>query len=161
MIEYGLEIHPDKTKIVYCMQEKRRKQQPDYVEYKFDFLGYGFQTRTNLDKVRNKFNDGFASVISDKAKKKIKDEIRKLKIYHYTIYSDQELSNILKSKIIGWINYYGKFRKSELYGVFKVLNNAIVKWIKKKYKIVSVREAYKKFNELKKAKIFAHFVLLS
>ena len=73
MIEYGVEIHPDKTKIVYCMQEKRRKQQPDYVEYKFDFLGYGFQTRTNLDKVRNKFNDGFASAISDKAKKKIKD----------------------------------------------------------------------------------------
>jgi RNA-directed DNA polymerase len=68
---------------------------------------------------------------------------------------------MLKSKIIGWINYYGKFRKSELYGVFRILNNAIVKWIKKKYKIVSIRKAYQKFNELKKAKIFAHFIFLS
>ncbi|NDA63958.1 MAG: reverse transcriptase, partial [Chitinophagia bacterium] len=25
MIEYGLEIHPDKTKIVYCRQEERRE----------------------------------------------------------------------------------------------------------------------------------------
>ena len=161
MLEYGLEIHPDKTKIVYCKQERRRKKQPDYVEHKFDFLGYTFRTRSNLDKIRNKLSDGFIPAISDKAKKKIKDEIRKLKIHNYTSYSEQELSNMLKSKIIGWINYYGKFRKSELYGVFRILNNAIVKWIKKKYKIVSIRKAYQKFNELKKAKIFAHFIFLS
>jgi len=161
MLEYELEIHPDKTKIVYCKQESRRKKQPDYVEHKFDFLGYTFRTRSNLDKIRNKLSDGFVPAISDKAKKKIKDEIRKLKIHNYTSYSEQELSNMLKSKIIGWINYYGKFRKSELYGVFRILNNAIVKWIKKKYKIVSIRKAYQKFNELKKAKIFAHFIFLS
>ena len=161
MLEYGLEIHPDKTKVVYCKQENRKKEQPDYVEHKFDFLGYTFRTRSNLDKARKKLSDGFAPAISDKAKKKIKDEIRKLKIYNYTSCSGQELANMLKKKIIGWINYYGKFRRSELYGVFTILDNAIVKWIKKKYKIISSRKAYKKFNELRKAKIFVHYILLS
>lgn len=38
----GLTLHPDKTKIVYCMDESRRGAYP---AYKFDFLGYTFRPR--------------------------------------------------------------------------------------------------------------------
>lgn len=159
MLEYGLEIHPDKTKIVYCKQGEKTAQQQG-IENKFDFLGYCFRVRTIISNNKRPMN-GFTPAISDKSKKKIKEKIRAWKIYNYTSYSAEEIAKMFKSKIIGWINYYGKFRKSELEEVFDVLDNAIIKWIKKKYKITSIWKAWKKFNELKDAKVFAHFVLLS
>jgi RNA-directed DNA polymerase len=38
----GLELHPDKTKIVYCKDTKRRQ---DFEHTSFDFLGYTFRGR--------------------------------------------------------------------------------------------------------------------
>ena len=160
MLEYGLEIHPDKTELVYCRQEERREKQPNEVSNKFDFLGYSFRTRTTIDRFNGKRMDSFTPAISDKSKKKIKDEIRSLKIYNYTSYSAQKIADMLRSKIVGWINYYGKFRKSELYGVFEVLDKAIMKWIKKKYKITSTKKAHQKLVEFQDTKVFAHFSLL-
>jgi len=40
MEECRLELHPVKTKIVYCKDDDRRRRYPNE---KFDFLGYGFQ----------------------------------------------------------------------------------------------------------------------
>jgi RNA-directed DNA polymerase len=138
-----------------------RKKQPKEIGNKFDFLGYGFRTRTIIDKFSRRPINSFAPAISDKSKKAIREKMRAWKIYNYTSYSAEEIANIFKSRIVGWINYYGKFRKSELYEVFDVLDNAIIKWVKKKYKIVSTWKAVEKFKELKNAKVFAHFVLLS
>ena len=160
MIEYGLEIHPDKTKLVYCRQEERRKDQPEEVSNKFDFLGYSFRTRTTIDKFNRMRMDSFTPAISDKSKKKIKEEIRELTIRNRTNDSAEEIAKLLQSKIVGWINYYGKFRKSELCDVFSILNNAIIKWIRKKYKITSTKKAKQKFKELQANKVFAHFSLL-
>src|SRR5437762_12405928 len=42
MEECRLELHPEKTKIVYCKDDNRRRRYPNE---KFDFLGYGFQPR--------------------------------------------------------------------------------------------------------------------
>lgn len=164
MAEYGLEIHPDKTKLVYCRQDgeqgRRKEKQPEEVSNQFDFLGYSFRTRTAIDKFSGKRMDSFSPAISDKSKKKVKDEIRKFKIYNYTSRSAEEIASFLKSRIIGWSNYYGKFRKSELYCVFDVLDNAIIKWIRKKYKITSTNKTQQKFKELADAKVFAHFTIL-
>ncbi len=41
--ECGLEMHPEKTKIVYCKDSKRKD---DYPDTKFKFLGYEFRRRT-------------------------------------------------------------------------------------------------------------------
>jgi len=40
----------------------------------------------------------------------------------------------LNLKIRGWINYYGKYRLSDLRGVFRGLNNRLLKWVQNKYK---------------------------
>ena len=49
-----LELHPEKTKIVYCKDERR---QGDYPLKKFDFLGYTFRPRQS----RNKWGKYFVS----------------------------------------------------------------------------------------------------
>src|SRR5215469_12913789 len=38
----GLELHPEKTKVVYCKDDLRRRTYPNE---KFDFLGYSFRPR--------------------------------------------------------------------------------------------------------------------
>lgn len=158
--EYGLELHPDKTKIVYCRDDDRNAKQSEEIKDKFDFLGYSFRTRDIIDARTGKLKNAFTPAISDKAKKKIKDGIKGSKILKQTQHSIETLAKSCNKKIIGWINYYGKFRKSELYVVFDVLDNAIMKWIKQKYKITSARKAYEKFKELKSNNVFMHFKLM-
>lgn len=41
-------------------------------------------------------------------------ELRKLKIHRWTYFSLSRVGELLHSKIRGWLNYYSKFRKSEL-----------------------------------------------
>ena len=47
MKKCGLELHPEKTKLVYCRDYRR---QGDHPMVKFDFLGYSFQPRTTRSK---------------------------------------------------------------------------------------------------------------
>jgi len=42
MQQIGLELHPEKTKIVYCKDYRRKGKYP---HVKFDFLGYSYQPK--------------------------------------------------------------------------------------------------------------------
>lgn len=63
-MECGLELHPEKTRIVYC-KDKRRKE---CEHTSFDFLGYTFQPRSAGDRKGEKFLN-FLPAISNKAAK--------------------------------------------------------------------------------------------
>jgi RNA-directed DNA polymerase len=60
----GLEVHPEKTKIVYCKDTKRRGR---YKHTSFDFLGYTF--RCHLVRGRRGFFVNFLPAMSAKARK--------------------------------------------------------------------------------------------
>jgi hypothetical protein len=45
--ECGLELHPGKTRIVYCKDDDRRGRYP---HEKFDFLGYSFRARRSKNR---------------------------------------------------------------------------------------------------------------
>ena len=68
---FGLELHPEKTKIVYCKDEDRKA---DYPNISFDFLGYTFRPRGSKNK-RGKYFTNFLPGISDKAKKAIRKQL--------------------------------------------------------------------------------------
>ncbi len=67
----GLELHPEKTKIVYCKDTKRRR---NFEHTSFDFLGYTFRAR--LAKGRRGFFVSFSPAMSAKAKKAKGQQIR-------------------------------------------------------------------------------------
>src|SRR5205807_737954 len=67
-----LEVHPEKTKIVYCKDANREGK---YDTTKFDFLGYTFRPRSSRNKWGKLFVN-FCPAISDKATQKIKDGIK-------------------------------------------------------------------------------------
>lgn len=128
--ECGLELHPDKTKIVYCKDDFRKQNQDNIT---FDFLGYTFRPRRSKSKKGNHFIN-FSPAVSNKACKSMYQIIRGWRIQ---LKSDKEILDISKMfnpVIRGWINYYGKFYKSELYKVLRHMNKALIQWARRKYK---------------------------
>src|SRR5207244_4840517 len=62
----GLELHPEKTKIVYCKDDLRKRK--NYPNETFDFLGYSFQPRRSKNR-KGKFFINFSPAVSNKAAK--------------------------------------------------------------------------------------------
>lgn len=127
--ECGLEVHPIKTKIVYC-KDDRRSGKFEYIA--FDFLGYTFRPRKVV--ARGRTFTGFNPAISKKAKKKIHEAIRKWRLNLAVNKKIEELAKWTNPMITGWINYYGKFYKSALNPILSHINDQIIRWIKRKYK---------------------------
>ena len=127
----GLELHPEKTKQVYCRDYRR---QDTYETVKFDFLGYSFQPRSTKSKQTGKLFLGFDCAISISSKKRIADKLEDLKIDRLNFKSIVGVALYLEPFIRGWINYYGKYRITELKPVFLLLRQRLVWWARKRYK---------------------------
>ncbi|MEL6381810.1 MAG: reverse transcriptase domain-containing protein [Cyanobacteria bacterium J06626_18] len=130
LAECKLELHPDKSKIVYC-QDGQRKQAYPCVQ--FDFLGYSFQPRQAKSHWGNLFLN-FSPAISPKAERSIRKTIRSWKIHRWTQLSIEALAASFNPVIRGWINYYGKFYRSKLSSILGQLDYALARWAKRKYK---------------------------
>lgn len=109
-------------------------------ERQFDFLGYTFRSR-NVKTKEGTIIFGFSPSISGKSTKRITEEGRQLGFHRWTHLDIVGLSNMLRSKIRGWLNYYGKFHKSAVKVAFRHLNRRIVKWAYNKYKRFKRRKA--------------------
>jgi len=131
MITNGLELHPEKTKIVYCRDFRRKG---NYPVVKFDFLGYSFQPRTAKSKKTGNMFLGYDCAISISSRKRIADKLEGLRIETLSFKSIVGIAQYLNPMIRGWVNYYGKFRGSELSRVFRLLRNRLIRWARKRYK---------------------------
>jgi RNA-directed DNA polymerase len=126
----GLELHPDKTRIVYCKDADRKKDCPTI---SFDFLGYTFRPRLAKNRF-GKFFVSFLPAISNAAAKRLRGEIHDWRMHLKPDKSIEDLSRMFNPIIRGWINYYGRFYKSRLNTVLRHLNGALVHWVRRKYK---------------------------
>ncbi len=139
MSQCQLELHPLKTKIVYCKDYRRTEP---HKQVQFDFLGFSFQPRPSKDFQTKKIYNRFDLAISSGAQKKIVEEIKIFKIHRRNIDTIEDLSDMLYSKLQGWISYYGKFRKWVFLNVFRRLTFRLVKWVQNKYRIKSLRRSH-------------------
>lgn len=130
MSECNLELHPTKTKIVYCKDADRKENHGNIV---FDFLGYTFRPRLSKNRWGKHFVN-FTPAISNKSKKSIRQKVRDWKLQLKAEKELIDLSRMLNPIIQGWINYYGKFYKSELYLALRHINKALIMWARRKYK---------------------------
>lgn len=125
-----LTVHPEKTKIVFCKDANRRG---DYIEKKFDFLGFTFRPRLVKNK-KNQYFVSFSPAISKKSEISIKDKIRAMKIQSCTGCDIDSMARLLNPTIRGWVNYYGRFRKSALGRICDRIQKNLVKWFKNKFR---------------------------
>jgi|AntRauTorcE11898_2_1112593.scaffolds.fasta_scaffold01973_3 group II intron reverse transcriptase/maturase len=155
---YKLEVSESKTKIVYCYRTARQFKESKDIPVSFDFLGYTFKPRICKKSEGEKFW-GFRPAISRKSQKRILSECSKIAFHKWTHLDLYQLSEFLRPKIHGWINYYGKFRIYEMQFVFMQINRRIVKWIQRKFKIKAFGKAYERLKRIIRSfpNIFVHW----
>ena len=135
--ECKLDIHPEKSRIVYCRSDNYRGRH----EYEtFDFLGYTFRRRLVKNKHGSFFN-GFTPAVSKSAGKRFRDKIRDIRMAN-KMAQLQWLAKIMNPVIRGWANYFSKFCASEARKSLDYVNLVLVRWIKFKYK--SAKRSYAK-----------------
>jgi hypothetical protein len=131
LAECGLELHPEKTRIVYCKDDDRRGS---YGTVKFDFLGFIFQPRRAKNRW-GKFFVSFLPAISAKAAKAIRGTIREWRMADTRNNRElEDLARLVNPSVRGWINYYGRFYRSKAVLVLRHLNRALVAWVSQKYR---------------------------
>lgn len=130
MGQVGLMLHPDKTRIVYCKDGKRRGS---HEHTSFTFLGFTYRARATRSRHGNVFT-GFGPAISKDALKKISAEVRSWRLHTRTTLTERDLAQWINPVIRGWMNYYGTFYKTALYPLLRRINGYLVRWLRKKYK---------------------------
>jgi RNA-directed DNA polymerase len=128
--ECGLELHPEKTKLVYCKGSNRQEHHP---HEEFDFLSLTFRAR----KATTRRGGAVCSVgpaISNQAEGKIRDEVRRWKLLLRTAQPIAELAQEINPKLRGWFNYYGRFNPSALRPIERHVSQSLVRWTTRKYK---------------------------
>jgi RNA-directed DNA polymerase len=128
--ECGLELHPEKTRVVYCKDEDRRG---NYLYEKFDFLGYTFRPRRSKSR-KGKYFINFSPAISDKAAKAIRVEIRSWKLHARSDKAIDDLARMFNPIVRGWLQYYGCYYRSAMYPVIRHLDRLLARWACRKYK---------------------------
>ncbi|MEV3965236.1 group II intron reverse transcriptase/maturase [Nocardia sp. NPDC050193] len=130
MEQVGLRLHPDKTKIVYCKDQRRHR---DYGVTAFTFLGFTFRARTVRTK-SGRLLASFLPAISNNARNKISEQIRRWRLHRKIGHDFAGLAHEINPIVRGWMQYYGAFSRSTLYPVLSRINSYLVRWIRKKYK---------------------------
>lgn len=127
--ECKLDLHPEKTKIVYCKDSNRKGQSQNE---KFDFLGYTFRPRSSRNRYGKLFTN-FCPAISDKAKTRIRETVHDWRSINKPIITLREIAKTINPVITGWMNYYGRFFESEMWAVVRNIDFFLIRWGKKKY----------------------------
>ena len=136
LAQVGLELHPDKTCVVYCKDADRTGS---YEHTKFTFLGYEFRPRL----AKNKHGKHFVSFLPAVSTDAMKAMGREIRSWHLAKRSDKSLDDLARmfnTTVQGWINYYGRFYKSRLLYFLRRLNRHLARWACRKYKRLKRRE---------------------
>ncbi|VWD53212.1 putative reverse transcriptase-group II intron [Burkholderia lata] len=109
-----LQLHPEKTKIVYCKDDNRRGSYP---AQRFDFLGYCFRPRSSMNRSGALFVS-FAPAVSDKAAKSMRLRMRRWRLHSRNDLELVAVAQWTRPVLLGWVRYYGRFRPSALLGPY-------------------------------------------
>jgi group II intron reverse transcriptase/maturase len=154
-----LQLHPQKTKIVYCKDANRRGSYP---EQRFDFLGYAFRPRSAMNR-DGKLFVSFAPAVGDAAAKAMRQRIRRWKLHLRNDLALEVLAQWTRPVLLGWVRYYGRFNPSALYRALRPLNRFLMRWAQRKYKRLRGHEmrAWDWLNGLRARQpdLFAHWRL--
>src|SRR3954465_7222856 len=156
MEQVGLRLPPDKTKIVFCPDGKRRGEYP---HTSFTFLGYTFALRPARTK-DGTFYVGFGAAVSREALTTMARQVRRWRLHLWTERSLDELAAWINPVVAGWMNYYGRFFRSKVYPLLQRINTYLMRWAGRKYKRL---RSYKRFKAWwlgildRDPKLFAHW----
>jgi RNA-directed DNA polymerase len=154
-----LELHPEKSRIVYCRDINRPETHP---VTQFTFLGYTFRPRKAVDKY-GRIYVNFAPAVSREALTAMRQTVRG---WHLQLKCDQsleDLSRMFNPVLRGWANYYGRFHGSALRPLWQNVNDYLARWLMRKYQHLTKRrtQAFREVARLASASpsAFVHWQL--
>ena len=154
----GLQLHPEKTRIVCCDLRGDRRDVST-----FDFLGFTFGPRLARAKSGQIFLT-YGPAISRRAAKGLRETVRRQwHLQRRTSMNLVELAEMMNPVLRGWIGYYGRFRPSALVAALRNINPALRLWARRKYKRFKKRPqaaaAWVQRIASKEPRLFAHWEL--
>jgi RNA-directed DNA polymerase len=160
MVEIGLELHPDKTKIVYCKDSKRRLE---YERVSFTFCGYAFRPRKAYDRQRKQ---PYANFLPAVAPEKLTDMSRKAvswRLQRRTTSTLNDLAEDVNPVLRGWLNYFTVFSPGAVTPIGKRMDRHLMRWARRKYKRLERSEerarAWLRGVRKRSPGLFAHWTL--
>jgi RNA-directed DNA polymerase len=130
MAQVGLELHPDKTRIVYCKDSNRHGS---HEHEQFGFLGYTFRPRLARSR-RDELFVSFCPAVSDEAAKAVRHTIKRWRLHRWSEATLADLARSINAIVRGWANYYGRFYPSQFARSLRRINDYLVRWAMWKYK---------------------------
>jgi RNA-directed DNA polymerase len=158
--DIGLQLHPDKTRIVYCKDDRRRL---DFEQVTFTFCGYAFRPRKAWDKIRGRSRTGFLPAV---APGKLADMSRKVaswRLHRRTTGNLADLAEEINPVLRGWLNYFTAFYPSAVIPIGKRIDRHLMRWARWKYKRLKPSEDRTRtwLNAVRQRspRMFAHWTL--
>ncbi len=124
-----LQLHPIKTRIVYC---KDKDRQADYPNTEFDFLGYTFRGIWMKNRL-GRIQCNFIAAVSKKAVNAMREEIRSWRVKRHSGSDIKMLSDRYNAVLRGWFNYYGRYCGSAMRVIAEYFNETLARWARFKY----------------------------
>src|SRR5664279_4891837 len=160
LVDIGLELHPDKTKIVYCKDRRRRQ---DYNQVSFTFCGFTFRPREAYDRKRKQAFTGFMPAV---APEKLTDMSRKAaswRLHRRTTLTLDDLAEEVNPVLRGWLNYFTTFYPSAVTLIGRRMDRHLMRWARRKYKRLERSEkrtrAWLRGVRQRSPDLFAHWAL--
>jgi hypothetical protein len=131
LAECQLEMHPDKTSIVYCKDGWRKGKYPTV---KFDFLGYCFKPQSAKKSGSDTLFLSFGPEVSAASLKTMRQRIRNMRVRRRTHERLADIAVELNPILQGWLNYYACYTPAAMYPLWRYVNASLVAWTMRKYK---------------------------
>ena len=131
LAEVGLQLHPDKTRLVYCKDYKRCL---DYDQVSFTFCGYMFRPRKAYNEIRKKAFTGFLPAV---APGKLTDMSRKAaswRLHRRTTQTLDDLAREVNPVLRGWLAYFTVFYPTAVKPIGMRMDRHLMRWARRKYK---------------------------
>ncbi|MBS0032477.1 group II intron reverse transcriptase/maturase [Chitinophaga sp. 22321] len=158
----GLELHPEKTHVVYCKDSNRRQRGSSKMS--FDFLGYTFKPRLAQNSQRGVWFTNWLPAVSTRSMRSMNEKMGKWEVLKRTTNTLQEVAAEINPVVTGWINYYSKFYKTKLVSYMHIVNVKLASWARRKYKHLRASEmkAIRWLHgvSMRQPRLFAHWALL-
>lgn len=131
LAQVGLLMHPDKTRIVYCKDSRRRV---DFEQVSFTFCGYTFRPRKAYNNDEKKAFTGFLPAASPD---KLTDMSRKAvawRLHRRTNSTLDDLAREVNPVLRGWLNYFTAFYPTAVMPIGTRMDRHLMRWARRKYK---------------------------
>ncbi|OAA90662.1 group II intron reverse transcriptase/maturase [Clostridium ljungdahlii] len=125
-----LELHPQKTKIIYCKDEDRKRE---YSNVEFDFLGYTFKGIFIKYKT-GRMGKNFIASASKKSNKLFREKMKALEIHKKTGCKIEMIAENINPIVRGWINYFGRYNAEAIKYSLDCVERRLIRWAMCKYK---------------------------